>query len=87
MTGHRSLHGANFPRRPGQHVCPIRPCFTQVSDRLLMCGPHWAKVDAPLQGDVYAALRTFGLGSAELLAAQVAAIRSVYRALGLPEEV
>jgi hypothetical protein len=77
-----------YPRRPGQHVCPIRPCTTQVADRLLMCGPHWAKVPVPVQRDVYAAYRGgAGLGTDELLAAQVAAIRSVYRALGLAEEV
>lgn len=77
-----------YPRRPGQHVCPIGPCFTQVSDRLLMCGPHWAKVPAPVQRDVYAAYRGgAGLGSPELFDAQLAAIRSVHRALGLPEEV
>lgn len=79
MTGDR--------RRTGQHVCPVGPCRVQVADRLLMCGPHWGRVPAALQSDVYAALREYGLGSGELLAAQVAAIRSVHRALGLAEEV
>lgn len=68
---------------PMTHLCPARTCPREVPDHLLMCGIHWRLVPAPLGRAVYAAYdRGDGLGSAELLAAQDAAIRAVNRAIG-----
>lgn len=65
------------------HLCPARRCPREVPDHLLMCGPHWRLVPAPLGRAVYAAYdHGGGLGSAELTAAQDAAIRAANRAIG-----
>ena len=59
------------------HRCPPTGCREQVPDKYLMCAPHWAMVPAPFQRAVYAALRDYGLGSAQLRAAHRAAIDAV----------
>jgi hypothetical protein len=60
------------------HECPRNGCTRTVDDARLMCGPCWRLVPAPLQLAVYTAYRHGeGLYSAELLAAQHAAIRAV----------
>lgn len=65
------------------HLCPARKCPREVPDHLLMCGIHWRMVPAPLGRAVYAAYdHGAGLGSAELTAAQDAAIRAANRAIG-----
>jgi hypothetical protein len=57
------------------HQCPRNGCTRTVGDAYLMCDPHWRRVPPELQRAVYAAYkRGAGLGSAELLAAQVAAV-------------
>ena len=56
------------------HRCPGPRCTAQVPDKYLACAPHWASVPAPVQRAVYAALRDYGLGSAQLRAAHRAAI-------------
>jgi hypothetical protein len=54
-----------------------------VPDHLLMCGPDWRLVPAPIARAVYTAYdRGAGLGTPELIAAQTAAIRAVNRAKG-----
>jgi hypothetical protein len=60
------------------HKCPVNGCEAVVPDRLLLCVDDWRLVPAPLQLAVYTAYRHGeGLYSAELLAAQHAAIRAV----------
>jgi hypothetical protein len=73
-----------------EHVCPILRCTVRVSDRLLMCGPHWRLVPAELQRAVYAAYGYgptlgAGLGTPGLALAQADAIRAVNATLGLSE--
>lgn len=65
--------------RPATHRCPARRCpRTNVPASQLMCGLHWRLVPGPLQRAVWAAYkRGDGLGTAELMAAQAAAIRVV----------
>jgi hypothetical protein len=60
------------------HGCPAGHCILVVDDRFLMCGDHWAMVPRPLQQAVYRAYdHGRGLGTAELLAAQTAAVNAV----------
>ena len=56
------------------HRCPGPGCRAQVPDKYLACPPHWAMVPGVVQQAVYAALRDYGLGSAQLRAAHRAAI-------------
>jgi hypothetical protein len=68
---------------PMTHLCPARKCPREVPDHLLMCGPHWRLVPAPTKRAVNTAYdHGEGLGSAELTAAQDAAIRYVNRTIG-----
>jgi hypothetical protein len=69
-----------------EHVCPILRCTVRVSDRLLMCGPHWRLCPVELQRAVYAAYGYgAGLGTPGLALAQADAIRAVNATLGLSE--
>jgi hypothetical protein len=64
------------------HDCPAEPCGrADVSDDYLMCRRHWYMVPKPLRTAVWTAYQGGGVGSPELLAAQVAAINAVNRAL------
>jgi excisionase family DNA binding protein len=65
-------------RQVASHQCGRDGCTRQLPLRLLLCGGCWALVPKPLQRAVSAAYRGgAGLGSAELLAAQEAAIAAV----------
>ena len=70
------------------HLCPARYCSREVPDHLLMCGPHWRIVPAPLARAVNRAYRGPGsVGTPALVAAQLAAIRHVNNAIGgTPDE-
>ena len=60
------------------HLCARRGCPEMVGDRFLMCRADWARVPRHLQRAVYAAYRYgAGVGTAELAAAQDAAIQAV----------
>lgn len=68
----------------GMHRCPAWHCPREITDEFLLCPAHWRLVPRPIQSAVYAAYdHGAGLGSAGLLAAQVAAVRAVNRELGV----
>lgn len=63
------------------HPCPGPGCdVTDVPDRMLMCRAHWYKVPKPLRDAVNRGYASgAGVGTAELRAAQLAAIRVLHR--------
>lgn len=70
------------------HLCPVRTCPREVPAHLLMCGPHWRKVPAPLARAVTRAYAgPESVGTPALVAAQLAAIRHVNDTIGdTPDE-
>jgi hypothetical protein len=68
------------------HHCPVRPCARDdVPDHLFMCLPHWRMVPHVVQRAVNAAYdRGAGIGTPQLRAAHVAAVRAVNQQLGYP---
>jgi hypothetical protein len=70
------------------HPCPIRLCVRDnLPPKWLMCPAHWRICPRPLQravNDAYDLGR--GMGSPELHAAQIAAIKAVNRRLEVTED-
>jgi hypothetical protein len=68
------------------HRCPIQRCPRDVPDHLLMCGIHWRLVPHNVRRSVNRAYAGgAGLGTAQLAAAQVLAIRLVNERLDAAE--
>ena len=73
-------------QQPGRHCCTIDECQVMVGPTFLMCRTHWEMVPGPMRDAVYRAWSEgSGGGTAAHRAACLAAIRCVYRRLGLPD--
>lgn len=51
-------------------TCPVNRCTRTLRGGMLMCGPHWHQVPAPLQTDVWETWRTWEVNFGDHPAAQ-----------------
>lgn len=79
--------GTSLPK--GMHRCAMHTqgkCDMVISDRMLMCGPHWAQVPRTLQTALWRAFRRAPKGEPLKSRAYLVAVRACVEAVLLQSE-